>query len=52
MQQALSELLFPGYRRRVLGLLLLHPAQEVLGREISPRVYSVKEWRQKRRAPA
>lgn len=30
---------------------LLHPAQEVLGREISPRVYSVKEWRRKRRAP-
>ena len=30
---------------------LLHPAQEVLGREISPRVYSVREWRQKRRAP-
>jgi DNA-binding transcriptional ArsR family regulator len=30
---------------------LLHPAQETLGREISPRVYSVKEWKQKRRAP-
>ena len=30
---------------------LLHPAQETLGREISPRVYGVKEWKQKRRAP-
>lgn len=30
---------------------LLHPVQEVLGREVSPRVYGVKEWRQKRRAP-
>jgi predicted nucleotidyltransferase len=30
---------------------LLHPAQETLGREISPRVYGVKEWKQKRRSP-
>ena len=30
---------------------LLHPAQETLGREISPRVYAVKEWKAKRRAP-
>jgi hypothetical protein len=30
---------------------LLHPAQETLGREISPRVYGVKEWNQKRRSP-
>lgn len=30
---------------------LLHPAQETLGREISPRVYSVREWKQKRRSP-
>lgn len=30
---------------------LLHPAQEILGRDISPRVYGVKEWKQKRRAP-
>ena len=28
MQQSLSELLFPGYRRRVLGLLLLWPNTE------------------------
>ncbi len=30
---------------------LLHPAQETLGREISPKVYGVKEWKQKRRSP-
>ena len=30
---------------------LLHPAQEILGREISPKVYEAKEWKQKRRAP-
>jgi DNA-binding MarR family transcriptional regulator len=37
MQQSLSELLFLGYRRRVLGLLLLHPDETVLGREIARR---------------
>lgn len=37
MQQALSELLFPGYRRRVLGLLLLHPEETLHGREIARR---------------
>lgn len=37
MQQALSELLFPGYRRRVLGLLLLHPEEALHGREIARR---------------
>jgi predicted nucleotidyltransferase len=37
MQQALSELLFPGYRRRVLGLLLLHPDEVLHGREIARR---------------
>jgi len=30
---------------------LLHPAQEMLGREVSPRVYGTKEWKQKRRSP-
>lgn len=51
MQHSLSELLFPGYRRRVLALLLLHPAQASLAREISPKVYGTKEWARKRRAP-
>src|SRR2546425_2291175 len=37
MQQSLSELLFPGYRRRVLGLLLLHPDEALHGREIARR---------------
>jgi predicted nucleotidyltransferase len=37
MQQPLSALLFPGYRRRVLGLLLLHPDEALHGREISRR---------------
>jgi predicted nucleotidyltransferase len=37
MQQALSELLFPGYRRRVLGLLLLRPDEALHGREIARR---------------
>ena len=30
---------------------LLHPAQATLAREIAPKVYGVKEWAQKRRAP-
>jgi predicted nucleotidyltransferase len=37
MQQSLSELLFPGYRRRVLALLLLHPEESLHGREIARR---------------
>lgn len=37
MQRSLSSLLFPGYRRRVLGLLLLHPEEALHGREIARR---------------
>lgn len=37
MQQTLSSILFPGYRRRVLGLLLLHPDEALHGREIARR---------------
>lgn len=37
MQQTLSDLMFPGYRRRVLGLLLLHPDEALHGREIARR---------------
>jgi predicted nucleotidyltransferase len=37
MHQSLSSLLFPGYRRRVLGLLLLHPEEALHGREIARR---------------
>jgi len=37
MQQALSAILFPVYRRRVLGLLLLAPDQALHGREIARR---------------
>lgn len=37
MQHPLSALLFPGYRRRVLELLLLHPEQALHGREIARR---------------
>ena len=37
MQQSLSALLFPEYRRRVLGLLLLHPEEALHGREIARR---------------
>ena len=37
MQQSLSTLLFPGYRRRVLALLLLHPDETLHGREIARR---------------
>jgi predicted nucleotidyltransferase len=37
MQQALAAVLFPGYRRRVLGLLLLAPDEALHGREIARR---------------
>ena len=37
MQQTISSTLFPGYRRRVLGLLLLHPDEALHGREIARR---------------
>jgi len=35
MHQSLSSLLFPEYRRRVLGLLLLRPDEALHGREIA-----------------
>jgi len=37
MQHNASSLLFPGYRRRVLGLLLLNPDEALHGREIARR---------------
>lgn len=37
MRQSLASVLFPGYRRSVLGLLLLHPEQALHGREIARR---------------
>lgn len=37
MHQSLSSTLFPGYRHRVLGLLLLHPGEFLHGREIARR---------------
>jgi predicted nucleotidyltransferase len=37
MHQNLSAILFPGYRRRVLGMLLLHPEDALHGREIARR---------------
>lgn len=37
MRQSLSALLFPEYRRRVLGLLLLRPDEALHGREIARR---------------
>jgi len=37
MQQTLSSVLFPRYRRRVLGLFFLHPAEALHGREIARR---------------
>ncbi len=37
MHQSLASVLFPGYRRSVLGLLLLHPDQALHGREIARR---------------
>jgi DNA-binding transcriptional ArsR family regulator len=37
MHQSLSSLLFPEYRRRILGLLLLRPEEALHGREIARR---------------
>jgi predicted nucleotidyltransferase len=37
MQQSLANILFPAYRRRVLGLLLLRPEEALHGREIARR---------------
>ena len=37
MHRSLSAVLFPGYRRRVLGLLLLQPDESQHGREIARR---------------
>lgn len=37
MHQSLATLLFPAYRRRVLGLLLLRPDEALHGREIARR---------------
>ena len=37
MHQSLPSLLFPEYRRRVLGLLLLRPGEALHGREIARR---------------
>jgi predicted nucleotidyltransferase/DNA-binding HxlR family transcriptional regulator len=37
MHQSLASLLFPEYRRRVLGLLLLRPGEVLHGREIARR---------------
>jgi len=37
VHQSLPELLFPEYRRRVLGLLLLRPDEALHGREIARR---------------
>jgi DNA-binding transcriptional ArsR family regulator len=37
MHQPLASLLFPEYRRRVLGLLLLRPEEALHGREVARR---------------
>lgn len=37
MQQTLATILFPEYRRRILGMLLLHPEDALHGREIARR---------------
>ena len=37
MHQSPASVLFPGYRRRVLGMLLLHPEESLHGREIARR---------------
>ena len=37
MHQSLSDVLLPAYRRRVLGMLLLHPEESLHGREIARR---------------
>lgn len=39
MSQSLAALLFPEYRRRILGLLLLHPDTQLHGREIARRTH-------------
>lgn len=38
MHRSLASVLFPGYRRRVLGLLLLHPDEALHGREVARRL--------------
>ena len=38
MHQSLASTLLPGYRRRVLGLLLLRPDEALHGREIARRI--------------
>jgi predicted nucleotidyltransferase len=38
MQHSLAALLFPGYRRRVLGLLFLQPDKSLHGRDIGRRI--------------
>jgi len=37
MHRSLASVLFPGYRRQVLGLLFLHPDESLHGREIARR---------------
>jgi DNA-binding transcriptional ArsR family regulator len=37
LHQSMSSLLLPDYRRRILGLLLLHPDEALHGREIARR---------------
>jgi hypothetical protein len=37
MQQTISSIFFPGYRRRAYGLLCLHPEGALHGREIARR---------------
>jgi predicted nucleotidyltransferase len=39
MQQSLTTLIFPGYRRQVLGLLFLRPDEAFHGREIARRTH-------------
>jgi predicted nucleotidyltransferase len=37
MHRSAASVLFPGYRRRVLGILLLHPEESLHGRELARR---------------
>jgi predicted nucleotidyltransferase len=37
MHRSAASVLFPGYRRRVLGMLLLHPEESLHGRELARR---------------
>jgi predicted nucleotidyltransferase len=37
MHRSVASVLFPGYRRRVLGMLLLHPEDSLHGRELARR---------------